>query len=284
MNNSAFARAAIEYAYANDVPVIASAADEESFHHNAPATNRHTITVNSVTRSVELAGLALTPQSYLFLNGCTNYGGNMAVAISSSSCSSEATGKASGIAGLLISAALDRVEKGMLTPRRTDAAGHVHPLSANEIGQLLTMTADDIDFSADRTNDSNYSAAVASGLIAITAGLIFGFHARWRRRLMEGPHRDAGVVVRADRIYHYGRCFVAALIAAVAVTGVGYGIFEIAAPDIAAGGGADVVQAKGISEVLSYAVLAVGALMIFVRSWNAVVRVDLGAVTTRRKT
>jgi hypothetical protein len=151
VNNSAFARVAIDYAYVNDVPVIASAADEESFHHNWPAANRHTITVNSVTKADDIAGLALTPPSYLFLNGCTNYGGNMAVAISSSSCSSEATGRGAGIAGLLISAALDLVDAHVLAPRRTDALGHVHPLSANEVGQLLTMTADDIDFSADRS-------------------------------------------------------------------------------------------------------------------------------------
>ena len=31
-----FAHAAIDYAWSNDVPVIASAADEESFHHNVP--------------------------------------------------------------------------------------------------------------------------------------------------------------------------------------------------------------------------------------------------------
>ncbi|HXJ33682.1 MAG TPA: S8 family serine peptidase [Candidatus Eisenbacteria bacterium] len=151
VNDSQFARDAIEYAYGRDVPVIASAADEESFHHNVPAANRHTITVNSVTKFTDVSGIELTPHSFLFLNGCTNYGGNIAVAIASSSCSSEATGRGSGIAGLLVSAALDAVEAGSLTPRRTDPTGNVHPLSANEVGQLLTMTADDIDFSSNRT-------------------------------------------------------------------------------------------------------------------------------------
>src|SRR5262249_33500026 len=33
LNNTSFARAAIEYAWSHDVPMIASAADEESFHH-----------------------------------------------------------------------------------------------------------------------------------------------------------------------------------------------------------------------------------------------------------
>ena len=150
INNTTFARQAIEYAYAHDVPIIASAADEESFHHNVPSANRHTITVNSVTRFANISGFTMSPHSYLYLNGCTNYGGNMAVAIASSSCSSEATGKGSGLAGLLISAALDRVDAGRLTPRSTDPTGNVHPLSANEIQQLLTMTADDIDFTGHR--------------------------------------------------------------------------------------------------------------------------------------
>jgi hypothetical protein len=150
VNNGSFARAAIEYAYANDVPVIASAADEESYHHNVPSANRHTITVNSVTRFASFSGFTMSPRSYLYLNGCTNYGGNMAVAISSSSCSSEATGRGAGLAGLLVSAALDRVDAGQLAPRRVDPTGHVHPLSANEVQQLLTMTADDIDFTGHR--------------------------------------------------------------------------------------------------------------------------------------
>src|SRR5204863_3506944 len=111
------------------------------FHHNVPSANRHTITVNSVTRYEDLAGLVLSPPSYLYLNGCTNYGGNIAVAVASSSCSSEATGRAAGIAGLLISAALDRVDMGFLAARRTDPTGAVHPLSANEVAQLLTGTA-----------------------------------------------------------------------------------------------------------------------------------------------
>jgi Subtilase family len=147
LNNTSFARAAIDYAYANDVPVIASAADEESFHHNVPSGNRHTITVNSVTKFAT----GMSPQSYLYLNGCTNFGGNIAVAISSSSCSSEATGKASGIAGLIISAALNQVDSGNLAPRFVDHTGAVHPLSANEVAQLMTMNADDINFSGDRS-------------------------------------------------------------------------------------------------------------------------------------
>lgn len=146
VNNTSFARAAIDYAYSSDVPIIASAADEESFHHNVPSGNRHTITVNSVTKFAS----DMTPKSYLYLNGCTNYGGNIAVAISSSSCSSEATGKGAGIAGLIISAALNEGARGRLKPRLVDHTGAVHPLSANEVAQLMTMNADDVNFSDDR--------------------------------------------------------------------------------------------------------------------------------------
>jgi hypothetical protein len=133
LNGSPLAQAAIEYAYGKDVPVIASAADESSFHQNLPAAHEHTITVNSVVKYTS----GMSPPSYLYLNGCTNYGGNIALSVSSSSCSSEATGRGAGIAGLVVSAARNRVAAGTLD----------RPLTANEVRQILTMSADDIDFS-----------------------------------------------------------------------------------------------------------------------------------------
>ncbi|HUI24681.1 MAG TPA: FG-GAP-like repeat-containing protein [Candidatus Kryptonia bacterium] len=149
LNQTRFAQEAIDYAYRNGVVVIASAADEESNHHNYPANFNHTVEVNSVTKFDELGGITQTPQSYLYLNGCTNYGGHIAVTVPSSSCSSEATGKSSGIAGLIVSAALDAVDQGTLSSyRRDDGTLAPFPLSADEIKQLLTQTADDINFDA----------------------------------------------------------------------------------------------------------------------------------------
>lgn len=133
INGSPLAQAAIDYAYAKDVPVIASAADESSFHQNLPAAHEHTITVNSVVKYSS----GMSPRSYLYLNGCTNYGGNIAFSVSSESCSSEATGRGAGIAGLVVSAARNQVALGKLE----------RPLTANEIRQILTLSADDIDFS-----------------------------------------------------------------------------------------------------------------------------------------
>jgi Subtilase family len=149
LNNSSFAQAAIDYADRRGVIVVASAADEESNHHNYPANYNHTLEVNSVTKFNDLSGLRQTPHSYLYLNGCTNYGGHIALSVPSSSCSSEATGKSAGMAALVYAAALNEIDRGHLT-RYPNGDGTRAPfaLSANEIKQLLTTTADDINFAA----------------------------------------------------------------------------------------------------------------------------------------
>ena len=149
LNQTRFGQQAVDYAYANGVVVIASAADEESQHHNYPANYNHTVQVNSVTRFADVSGLRQTPASYLYLNGCTNYGAHIALSVPSSSCSSEATGRGAGVAGLLVSAALNAVDRGMLTPYpRDDGSLAPFALSAEEVKQLLTVTADDVNFDA----------------------------------------------------------------------------------------------------------------------------------------
>ncbi len=101
---------AVTYADAHGVPVISSAADEEAEHHNEPSNLPGTVVVNSVTRAPSQTAGGQTaplynPPGYLFLNGCTNYGANIGVTVESASCSSEATGKAGGITGLIESEA-----------------------------------------------------------------------------------------------------------------------------------------------------------------------------------
>jgi hypothetical protein len=134
---------AITYASDHGVPVVASAADEESEHHNLPAVLENTIVVNSVTHDS-----SFTPPSYLFLNGCTNYGANISVSVESNSCSSEATGKTGGIVGLAESAGAEAMAGNVITPYPglQTVSGAPVALSANEITQLVTMSADDIDF------------------------------------------------------------------------------------------------------------------------------------------
>ncbi len=97
LNNSRFARNAVDYAYRRGVVVIASAADEAAQHHHWPASYPGVVLVNSVTKYDE--AFTPIPRSYLQFTGCTNFGAKISVAIPSVSCSSDATGRASGMAG-----------------------------------------------------------------------------------------------------------------------------------------------------------------------------------------
>lgn len=139
ISNPSAAQSAIDLAYNRGVVVVASMADEASKHPNLPAALRHTLAVNSVTKRQSPLGGPV--EGYLALNGCTNYGGRTIVSVESGACSSEATGIASGVVGLVVSEARDRG----LT------------LSAAEIMQIVRATADDIDFSTptavDEAND-----------------------------------------------------------------------------------------------------------------------------------
>lgn len=144
LNNSSFGQAAVDYAYENGVVIVASAADESAGHHNYPSNYNHTMIVNSVTKFFE----AQTPRSYLYFNGCTNFGGHMHVAVPSTSCSSDATGQSSGYAGLVYSAAKNSVDRGWMTNYpRDDGTIAPYPLSAEEVMQIFRRGAEDIDFS-----------------------------------------------------------------------------------------------------------------------------------------
>jgi hypothetical protein len=166
LNNSTLATQAVEYAYDHGVAVIASAADEAAQHNNWPSSNPHVILVNSVTKYATqdppdgsppgTPGAPLGSPSYLSFNGCTNFNAKITLAIPSVSCSSDATGRGSGMAGLIYSAALNARENGDLenhpTCTRTDGTPCV--ISANEVRQLMAsgtvdgqLSADDVDFS-----------------------------------------------------------------------------------------------------------------------------------------
>ena len=151
LNHTAFAQTAVDYAYRHGVLIVASEADEEAGHHNYPAALNHTMVVNSVThfasQNVKGGGFSQDvtlqyPKSYLTFNGCTNWGGYTWVSVESNSCSSDATGQAAGMAGLLYSAAQNAVENGQLKPGPDG-----RPLSAEEAKQLFRVAAQDIDFS-----------------------------------------------------------------------------------------------------------------------------------------
>jgi hypothetical protein len=152
LNNSSFARQAVSYAYNHGVTIIASAADEAAQHHNWPSSYPHVIVVNSVEKyDEEITPPAGPGRSYLQFNGCTNFYANVTVAIPSVSCSSDATGRAAGMAGLIYSAAKNA---GGHNPNCHRAAGLGDcAVSANEVRQLMAsgtfggqQQADDVNF------------------------------------------------------------------------------------------------------------------------------------------
>ena len=156
LNNTQLGQRAVDYAYDHGVLVAASAADEAAQHHNYPSSHEHTLIMNSVTKYLDIEGFPVQqPRSYLTFNGCTNFSSKIGLAIPSTSCSSDAVGVGSGMAGLVYSAALNGVAQGKLEPhptcRRVD--GSPCPLSANEVRQIMASgsfggqtQADDVNF------------------------------------------------------------------------------------------------------------------------------------------
>jgi hypothetical protein len=150
INQTQLGRQAVEYSYRHGVAVIASAADEAAQHHNWPSNYPHTIVVNSVTQYD-----TFTPTlSYLQFNGCTNFSTHITVAIPSTSCSSDATGVGSGLAGLIYSAAKNAIARGDLDPHPDCRLvnGDPCPLSVNEVRQLMASGAFDGQLQADDVN------------------------------------------------------------------------------------------------------------------------------------
>jgi hypothetical protein len=130
-NNTPAARAALDFAYERGVAVIASAADEFSYHHNYPSVHNHALYVNAVRDNH--AQDHRKASTFWGLNPCTNFGARVWVTVPARSCSSGATSRLAGLTGLLYSAALE--------------AG-LGRLEAEEAYQLLRRTADDLDNSA----------------------------------------------------------------------------------------------------------------------------------------
>jgi MYXO-CTERM domain-containing protein len=139
INMNRFAQSALDYAYENNVLVVTSMADENSRHHNVPSAANHTLPVHAITFDANSIKNATT---FLGFHPCSNFGGQNFLSGSGSGCSSEATGKLSGIAGLVYSAAV----KYNLSPQ----------LTPGEAQSLFFMTADDINVPESQLPDAQY--------------------------------------------------------------------------------------------------------------------------------
>ena len=163
LNKSRIGADAVRYAYDHGVAVIASAADEAAQHHNWPSSYPHSIVVNSVTHFDDADALpGPLAKSYLQFNGCTNFSSRITLAIPSVSCSSDATGRGAGMAGIVYSAALNAIEAGSIEahPTCVRTNGDPCPLSANEVRQLMASgTVDGVQLS----DDVNFSQEPLTG-------------------------------------------------------------------------------------------------------------------------
>jgi hypothetical protein len=146
-------------------------------------------------------------------------------------------------------------------------------------------------------DDALYRDALENGLLMFAASAVFFFH--YRRELALAPvgrlpRGATGAVARATL---YGVCFVAAVLALLAASKAVYAVFQIIAPGVFGGGGGgalpgglevppgleqlvgdigggfggvdgDVARQQGVSDLLSYGVLTLGSLFVFLRSWN----------------
>ncbi len=139
INNNRFSQQALDYAYEKGTLVVTSMADENSRHHNMPAASNHTLPVHAIQYD---GGSIQNASTFNAFHPCSNFGGQNLLSASGNGCSSEATGKLSGIAGLLYSYAVEL----KLSP----------PLLPGEAQSLFFGTTDDIDVANSRMPDSNY--------------------------------------------------------------------------------------------------------------------------------
>lgn len=127
ITNTPFAAAALDYAYDHGVSIAASAADENSFHHNFPACYNRTVQIDNLLYDPEDMAEAYT---FMALDTCTNWGPKTTVSGASRSCSSGSTGLLGGALGLIYSRAVE-ID---LDP----------PLSTDEVFGIVGMSATDV--------------------------------------------------------------------------------------------------------------------------------------------
>ncbi|MBI5608183.1 MAG: VCBS repeat-containing protein [Deltaproteobacteria bacterium] len=181
LNRGIYAEEALSYAYANNVAVIASAADELSFHHNMPGTTEHTIYVHAIVFDGPSPKNSTT---FLNFNNCTNWGANLLLSSPGTGCSSEATGVTSGHAGMIYAMALQ--------------SGLNPPLSAEEVRGVLIQSSDDIDVPESKSDPTKFPSGpgwdhqfgygrnnVRASVDMVQAGLIPPEVDIWRPRWFE---------------------------------------------------------------------------------------------------
>jgi hypothetical protein len=118
------------------------------------------------------------------------------------------------------------------------------------------------------SDNADWQAAARTVLLGIAASIVYVFHIRRARKVAGPDNFPTNAPGRVARAALYGACFVAAIIVIVAATKGFYGLFKVVGPSTFGEGNDDIVRQRGISEVISYAFLGLGATFIFLRAWH----------------
>jgi len=138
-NMTRFTDAALAYAYGKDVFVVTSTSHVGSHRHDLPATSNYTL----ATHAIGYDGTnAAASRSFLAAPPCAQFGSQNLLSVSSTDCGTGVAGALAGIAGLMVSTALEH--------------GPTPGLTAGEMQALLMNTADDVDVPESRVPGSRY--------------------------------------------------------------------------------------------------------------------------------
>lgn len=139
-NMTRFADAALTYAYGKNVFIAASTSHVGSNRHDLPATSNHTLAVHALGYD---GTSAATSRSFLNAPACAQFGSQNMLSVSSTECGTGVAGALAGLAGLMVSTALEH--------------GVTPGLTAGEMQAVLVSTADDIDVPESRVAGSKYA-------------------------------------------------------------------------------------------------------------------------------
>ncbi|MCP4500941.1 MAG: S8 family serine peptidase [Deltaproteobacteria bacterium] len=154
INNTPYAQNAINYAYENGTAIVASAADEASYHHNMPGSLERTLYVHAIVADTD--GAHRDAATFLNFGNCTNWGGKLMLSTPGTGCSSEATGNTSGHAALVYGYYEELRDQHLAA---NDNVDYWTPnLGAEELYQVLTQSADDIDVPGMELDDAAFEA------------------------------------------------------------------------------------------------------------------------------
>jgi len=104
VDQTAFAKTAIDYAYRKNMLIVAAIGDTASRAHSMPATANHVLTTGGVRYDGDDPAKATT---FLQLDGCSSYGPSLSVMGARPVARATAAARIAGIAGLVFSAAAD---------------------------------------------------------------------------------------------------------------------------------------------------------------------------------